>query len=278
MKILLNWLSDNRLINLALAIGYALFIVFAHEWFVNLSVQIMNALSLATYELIVASIVGLVFFACLVFLIKAVKNREQLNRKGLLYSMATLLGLALHFFVLTEMNIEFIHALEFGLLGILVYPLVRRFGAVFVCVLPILFFDEWYQYQVLFDYVELFEFNDVVLDLLGIGLCLSFIKTFGLELESEVKPLLKRTETHILFGLALVAGGLLLSNVVVTYEGLKTSNTWLVLNAISQPYGFWRVHPYIGSTYHVLDPIVGLVASFLLCFAYLGMDSTNPEK
>ncbi|MCB9205669.1 MAG: hypothetical protein H6603_11875 [Flavobacteriales bacterium] len=192
--------------------------------------------------------------------------------------MLTLTGLIIHFFVLTEMNIEFIHAVEFGLLSVLIYPLTGRFGGAIALALPIMMFDEWYQYQVLFDYVEQFELNDVVLDLLGAGLFLSLLKMFNQGGKAASTAFFQRAEVYLLLVLIIGVVAAMMFGWVVPYEETASKHTWLVLNAIKEPYGFWRVHPYIGSTYHVLEPISGLVIVLILSLGYLLMDATRPAK
>lgn len=273
----LKWQTQNRLINLLLVIGYVVFLVFAHEWFVNLSVKVMNGLSLTIYNRLVAviSASGLVGVLGLVGL--AVRSKANVQRSGVLFVMAILAALVVHFFVFTEMNIEFIHAMEFGLLAALIYPLVGRYGAAVIYSLPVMLFDEWYQYQVLFDWVEYFDFNDILLDLLGAGLFLAVLKTFNNAAEMPA-PIFKRPEVYVLLFMVLAVLLLLLSSAVVPYPENVEPNTWLILNNIKEPYGFWREHPLIGSSYHVLEPIAGLVTVFAVCLIYLTMDPISSEK
>ncbi|MFM1874399.1 MAG: hypothetical protein RL266_136, partial [Bacteroidota bacterium] len=125
---LIQWLSDHRSVNLALVIVYAAFIVFAHEWFVNLSVEIMNGLSLPVYNRLVAAIATVALLLVVFLIYFGLKHRTAIDKVGLGFLSLTLIALVIHFFVLTEMNIEFIHAIEFGLLAVLIYPLIGRFG------------------------------------------------------------------------------------------------------------------------------------------------------
>ncbi len=269
---LVKWLAAHKRINLLLVLAYIGFIVFAHEWFVNVSVEVMNSISLPTYQRLVASLSVGVLILVMIVLYGLIRSNRQINRVNLLYLILTLVGLVFHFFVFTEMNIEFIHALEFGLLAVLIYPITGRFGAAIVYSLPVMLFDEWYQYQVLFDYVEYFDFNDLVLDLLGAGFTLSLLGLFGAAACNESVSVIRRTELFVLFGLIFIAGFLWLSTVIVPYPDMVTHKTWLILNELKEDYGFWRIHPFIGSTYHVIEPLPGMIAIFSMSLAYLGMD------
>lgn len=275
---LIQWLSEHRTVNLSLVVGYAAFIVFAHEWFVYRSVDIMNSLSIPVYNRLVAVIVAAALISVVLMIYRGIRQWSHVNKSGVVFLVLTLTGLIIHFFVLTEMNIEFIHAVEFGLLSVLIYPLTGRFGGAIVLALPIMMFDEWYQYQVLFDFVEYYELNDIVLDLLGAGLFLSVLKMFNFGVSADHVPLLRRVEVYPL--LILVCGIVLglVTGWIAIYSETALENTWLVLNAIKEPHGFWRVHPLIGSSYHVLEPIVGLIIIFSLSFGYLLMDSSKPVK
>jgi hypothetical protein len=274
------WLYGHRTLNLALAIAYTLFILFAHDSFVNLSVMVMNSLSLEVYNTVVASLSFMVVGAIIAIIIAVQTDRLKLTNRNILpLVMAFLLGLIAHFFVFTEMNIEFIHAIEFGLLGVLLYPLVGRFGAVAVLAFPIICVDEWYQYQVLYpDSVEYFDFNDIQLDILGIGLFTSLFLLFGAQRNTSLPGFFSRWEFFALVGLILVTAGLVLTHTIVFYPECIQDKTWLVLNAIEEPYGFWRVHPLIGSTYHVLEPLPGLAVGFSMLFMLQLMDSIRLAK
>lgn len=273
----INWLKQNRLINLLLVVGYVLFIVFAHEWFVNLSVDMMNRMSIETYDKVIAIIAASGLALVLALVVFSIRSKIKIQLSGLVFVGLVLTGLLVHFFVFTEMNVEFIHALEFGLLALLIYPLVGRFGAAAIYALPVMLFDEWYQYQVLFDYVEYFDFNDILLDLLGAGLFLSIIKTFSYGLNKPTS-LFQRNELYFLVLIIISVVVMLWSAIVVPYAADSVESTLLVLNDIQEPYGFWREHPLIGSTYHVFEPIAGLITIFSVCLAYLAMDSIKSEK
>jgi hypothetical protein len=277
MDYYVNWLRQHPVVNLLLVCGYVLFVVFAHEWFVNLSVKVMNSLTLETYNQLVAAIAATAVVAILVFVVWAVRKKVRVAYSGIVFLLLVLSALVMHFFVLTEMNIEFIHAMEFGVLALLIFPLVGRYGAAAIYALPVMVLDEWYQYQVLFDYVEYFDFNDILLDLLGAGLFLSILKAFRRE-SAHGLTVFKRHEFYSLLVFIAITTLMLASSMVVPYAADYAENTLLILNDIQEPYGFWREHPLIGSTYHVLEPISGVITTFSVCLIYLAMDPTSSEK
>jgi hypothetical protein len=272
------WLQQHRVFNAVVVLAYIGFVLFAHEAFVALSVRAMNALSLPVYNRVVALVVALAPLVLGLLVFRMLKQPIKPERKGVYYLLAVLAGLVIHFFVFTEMNIEFIHALEFGVLAVLIYPLVGRFGAAIVCTLPVMLADEWYQYQVLFDYVEYFDFNDILVDLLGAGLFLSMLRVAGVGSNAQPTLLQKRWEVYMLLFMAALTVVLLSTNALVCYPIDATDATWLVLNAIRTEYGFWRVHPLIGSSYHVLEPVAGMLTVWVVCVAYLFLDSSQKRE
>lgn len=268
-----DWLEQHRVINVLIVIVYASFLLFAHNVFVDLSVVIMNALSLAVYEKVVASTIVLLVMGMIGAVYFIVRNQRFEWQSVLLFG-GILLMLVAHFFVLTEMNIEFIHAIMYGLLAVLLFPLVGRFGGAVIAGLPIMLVDEWYQYTILFPhYVRHFELNDVVLDLLGAGFFVSVLGLFGLKSKRKFVPFFKRFEVWVCVAFVISVITLMATCVVVPYSVNACDNTWLILNKLPEQTAFWSIHPTIGSTLHVLKPVEGLLLVFILCVLFLGMDA-----
>jgi hypothetical protein len=272
------WFEKHRIVNLILVCTYVAFLLFAHDIFVDLSVEIMNVLSLAIYETAVAIVLMLVAIGLVGAVFIVVRN-GQLELRFTGFFGVTLLLLVAHFFVLTEMNIEFIHAAMYGLLALLLFPLVGRFGGAVVLGLPIMLFDEWYQHVVLFPhYTMYFEFNDIVLDLLGASLLISGIGILGVRSSLKRQPIYMRLEVWFLATAALVTVIFMYSCLIVPYSVDSCENTWLVLNKSLELHDFWHVHPAIGSTFHILKPMEGVLMIIVLCVPYLGMDFKSKKR
>jgi hypothetical protein len=273
-----HWLENHRILNLVLVVAYALFLLFAHDAFVNLSVGVMNSLSLPVFQKVVASIVVL-FTLALVSIGWLIIRNGSVDKRTVSYFSASLLLLVAHFFVLTEMNVEFIHALMYGGLAALLFPLVGRLGGAIVFCLPIMLVDEWYQHVILFPhYTYFFEFNDIILNLVGAGLFVSMLSLLGMRSERTFYPLRKRSEVWLLLAVAIILVGTMAACIIVPYSEDACSDTWFVLNKWPEMSEFWYVHPVIGSTFHILKPMEGITLMFLLCVAYLGMDSVKANR
>ena len=272
------WLEKHRIVNLILVWFYAAFLLFAHNIFVDLSVMIMNALSLAIYEKVVAGAIAILGLVLVGTVLRVVRNK-QLKLRFVGFFGATLFLLVAHFFVLTEMNIEFIHAIMFGVLGLLLFPLVGRFGGAVILGLPLMLFDEWYQYVILFPhYVMHFELNDIVLDLLGASLLISVIGMLGAKSSLKHEPIYMRLEVWFLATASFATAAFMYSCFLVPYSIDACENTWLVLNKLPELREFWYVHPTIGSTFHILKPMEGFLLILGLSIACLGMDFATKKR
>lgn len=275
---LIDWLEGHRMVNAALVLAYVGFILFGHDIFVRVSVTVMNALSLPVYNLVIGAvtvIIGLGFIGFLVFFLG--KGNFQRKRKSAFLAVLMLLLVA-HHFVLFEMNIEVIHAGLYAGLAVLLFPFGRRFGAPLVYALPIMFLDEWHQYRILYpDYVEYLELNDMVIDLLGSALMLCGMWVIGVRDRPAHRSFFLRKEGMLFMAMAVVAAMLLATGLLVPFLDDATERTLLVMSRLPDPQGFWSVHAFTGRTYHVLQPITGLVVIAVLVLLGQGM-GTRPES
>lgn len=275
----INYLQNRKLLNLALVFGYGIALILFHDTVVQVSIKVMNSLSLDTYNQVVKWIcigVGLVVTALLIRALA--KSRE--NKVAIISYLLVSLGLAIaHFFVMLEMNIEMIHALEFTILAVLIFPLVGRFGAAIVFCLPFIFVNEWYQYQVLYPgYIKYFEFNDIFIDLIGCGVAIIVLWINGVKPKTPVPAYWRRPE--LLFIICTIGLCLNLVNACffAQYTSTQCENTWLVLNLLDNPHQFWQHHDFTGAVYHVMNPKEGMVALSLLCLFYMSMDDAAYTK
>jgi len=267
----ISWLKQNTVLNLSLVFIYGFSLIFFHDFFVKLSVNAMNNLSLPVYNkvvLIVSICGGVVVFASLLYML--FKTKESRNGKLFFLLLASLL-IAMHCRFLFEMNIEVVHVLEFTLLSVLLFPLLGSFGAAVAFTLPFIVVNEWYQYVVLYPgYIQYFEFNDVVIDLLGCGMAMVFLWIGGAK-SKPVSVFWRKPEVVFLFTINLLFVILLATCVFAFYPEDKCGNTFLVLSQLQNPHLFWQTHVY-GAVYHVMKPVEGLVAVNLVCLFITGMD------
>jgi hypothetical protein len=266
------WLQAHRAINSALVIGYALFILLAHNAFVQHSIWVMNALTLPVYNGVVAGIAGVfgVLFVLLMLSFFRINTPERPRK--LFYLIAILLLLVVHHIFLFEMNIEVIHAMQFAVLGFLLFPFTQRFGAAIAMGIPIMMLDEWYQYRVLYpDYVQYFDFNDILMDMLGCALLLCGMWIVGVQTKPAPQPIYRRPEIILMAALSVAIVTAILSCTIAFFPENACPNTWLVLNKLPNPLIFWQVHPFTGRIYHAIPPMEGMAVILGISLFFLGM-------
>lgn len=253
----------RKIFLLVLIVFYGLAILLLHDWFVQLSVVVMNQFSLPVYNVMVRNFaLGLGFLILIVTVLKSFQNK----RFDLLFLFIVFAFLLLlHSLFLFEMNIEIIHAVEYGLLALLIYLFTRNAGAAIVLSLPFMFLDEWVQYCLLYgNYNKYYEFNDIVLDIIGCGIFLAAYKIFEPKrIVVEIKYI-KRKEFWLL-SLSFVLFILLLKiGVFAAHQNVAGSNTIFILSRIENPENFWHIHGFTRAKYHILSPFAGAVFIFLL--------------
>lgn len=278
LLILLNWLKQHKTVNISLVIIYGISLIFLHDFFVGLSVNAMNSLSLPVYNKVVLAVSiygGIALFVSLMYMLyKTNENR----RFKLFFLLITSVLIALHYKFLFEMNIEVVHVLEFTLLAVLLFPLTGSFGASVIFTLPFIFVNEWYQYVVLYPtYIHYYEFNDIVIDLLGCGMAMIFLWIAGAKPNKNSVSFFKQPGIVFLILINLIVVVLLATCVFAFYSGDKCENTFLVLNQLPNPHFFWQTHVF-GAVYHVMKPVEGLVAINLVCLFFSFTDYAAHNK
>ena len=187
------------------------------------------------------------------------KNRDRLV-KGLGYLVATIVLCALCMKILVVINVEAIHFIQYGIISVLVFQLVKRYDYTCWIVLLLAFFDESYQHFFLTPnrFAHL-DFNDMLLDLVGCGFGLSTLYCFGQK---------NRPKKHTIRNGILLAYGLLVGACIIFYaigtlriwptEGEPLATIQIFHKNIE---GFWttvrKVHQY-----HIMRPLEGIV---ILC-------------
>ena len=280
-----QYLHKHKILSGLLVLAYSLSIIFLHDTFVKVSVVVMNNYSLPVYNVWVRNVFGgLGFLLFIVLLVKSFRNQQKFLLLFYLLSISVLMGV--HASFLFEMNIEIIHAIEYALLALLMYSLTGKYGAAIIFCIPVMLIDEWRQYLVLYPgYTQYFEFNDIVMDILGCGFAMLTLKIFMIEFRD--KPIeLFYTRAEFIFLVLLVFSFFILLKTCVFSTHIKyaCSNTLIPLSLLENPDSFWQVHSFTKAKYHVLSPVNGMIAITALCLFFMGLDGysssakTSPSK
>ncbi|MEM6317865.1 MAG: VanZ family protein [Bacteroidota bacterium] len=263
-----SWLRKYKVVNIFLVIAYYLLVVLPHE---QVGIFIAKTLDQPygrdTYNLIIL-VIGLV--GLVGYLLPIWRGTKQLESGKNRVWMAFLVSVALiivSFNMLLVVNVEIIHFIQYGVLAILMMPLFENYGDTlfFATVLAVL--DEGYQYFVLAPLrTEYFDFNDIIIDLIGAAMGLLLLWIVGVKNEIEGRKWFK-TPRFIGFA-AITIGSLIayLSGTLAIYpsEG-DVQAPILLIRKIQE--SFWTIiHPNV--KFHVVRPLEGLIILGMLFYFY----------
>lgn len=275
---IVQWLHTRPLLNALLVLVYALFLIFMHGHMVLVSVWIQNKISFEVYNKSV-EVVYLLFLVLLTgFLWRQFKLHRQHLRLKFTYLLLTIAFIVIHSRFMFDSNIEVIHSFEFTLLAFLIFPFTKRFGAAILFTLPFMLVDEWYQYTLLYPYLDYLDLNDIMMDTYGCGLMMTVLFISGVSYRHQVAPMLKRPEfiTWVVLVVVILLAAALC--VIAPYAFNSCDNTLLVINERNAAEPFWRQHPGFKTIYHVMKPIEAFVAIASLHLFYLGLDSFRKQS
>ncbi len=266
----IEWLRQHRAVNMLLVGLYFLFIVFMHHPLVLLSIHVEQLLGIGSYDTAVAVIFVLLLASVAWFIFRNLPKQNDKKGTAYFYGFSTLILMATHAQFMFDSNIEVIHALEFTLLVLLIFPLVNRFSAAICFTLPFMLIDEWYQYILLYpDFNDYFDLNDILMDTYGCGLMMVLLMLLGIKNTTDTPALWKRGEVRWLL---LLTGCIIVGVATGIISPYLNDTALLVMNERSIAEPFWRFHIAHNRYYHVMAPAEGFAAIGLLYLFYLGMD------
>lgn len=271
---IVSFLENHRPLNIVLVIAYSFFILLGHDHFVQLSILVMNKLSLPVYNQRVMQLMlflGLTMIGLTLF--HLYKNPSQWIAK-LLFLLGCSLLLGWHVAVLFEMNIEIIHVAEFVLLALLLFSFTRSIGSSLIYALPVMVADELNQYLLLYPtYNKYFEWSDIVLDITGAGTILLMLHIAGLSILKKQSSFWKNPALLWLLAAALVVVIGIATCTLATTTNTSCAHSIFVFNRLDNPELFWQVHAFTGARYHVLLPMEGLGLVVGVCLYFLSIDA-----
>lgn len=268
-----DYFSERKWISLPLFFLFSLFIIFLHDTFVQVSIYFTQKLSVSIYNIVVltlASTIGTFFF--FIFKHQLSKQHDFYGFKYF-YTFFTFVILVTHTFTMLEMYIELIHAVLYAALALIAFPLFQNYGKTIFFCLPVMFLDEWFQYRIMYpEFVKYFEINDILLDTIGVGICIVFLMLFNAPIQVVKGGFWNQNTIRITTFVILLLGVGFWKEWWVLYTPDATENTFFIFNQLENPFKFWQVHPFNNTTYHVLRPLQGLFSVLLLSLFYFQID------
>lgn len=272
------WLTEHKALNVLLVILYSLFLIFLHDPVVKHVVALKNEIGLPIFNRYTAIVSAVILVFLLVLVMRGLVKIPAFRTLKIALTGLWLAFLLIHWFMMLEMKIEIIHAFEYALLAMLIYPLFNRFAPALVFSLPVMITDELYQYLYLYpNYVEYFEINDIVLDMLGAGLGLILIWILGTSPQTFKKSQIKKPEiiSLVLFNLLVILG--FISGLFARIPAEAGENTLFIFNRLKSPFQFWQEHPFNEVTYHVIQVFEGMVIINILIILFIALDGITSK-
>lgn len=264
-----NWLKNNRLWNILLAFSYYLLVVLPHE---EIGVWVTQTLDQPygrdKYNLIIL-VLGLIgLFGYLLLVQKGIKALKK--GKGLVWFafMMTLLFIIISFNTLLTVNVEIIHFVQYALLAILLFPLLNNYRDTLFYATIFAIIDEGHQYLVLAPLrTDYFDFNDVIIDLIGATLGLLLFWISGLK-DTMTNQKWYQTPTFIGFFLVTsIVAVTYFTNILAIYPSEAVKQVPILLVREIQE-NFWTI-AYPNIKFHVVRPFEGALILTLLFYFYV---------
>ncbi len=275
---LLTWLGNKTWLNVILLVAYFSAVVLPHEIIGRLIARHLDVpLGRDTYNLVVLGLASLGLLGYLGLLFTGFRKLTTEKKKVGFYLFTTLLLIVLAFNILMVVNVELIHIVQYAVCAILLFPLLKNYGSTIFWIAILGTIDEAYQYFVLAPFrTDYFDFNDVVIDLLGGGLGLIFVKAMGLKQKKY-----EWYRSPIIIGTTLVT---LLFTFLFRFQYLAIFPTdqieglpFLLVKRLES--GFWNVtNPNI--KFHVMQPLEGtlIIIGLIIFYKFLGENEPSLEN
>ncbi len=260
----IEFLSKNKGLNLGISFIYYICVVLLHEWFEDQVIFLFRNFSRSNYQIFMISLAGL-FILIYIFIIA---NLIKKNYKTLTFIAAIILLslVLLSYYFLIIHNIEGIHFLQYAVLGFLMFPLIKNYSKTLFWGILLGFIDEGYQYFYLKPFgTNYYDFNDVILNQLGLGLGLLPIAIWG-------QAKLKKYDFKLSSIKYELFSVLTLTTIIIV---LKINGFLSVYPEQEVPYNlfrelpnsFWSYTKSLGAKYHIVLPLEGLaIIIFLFLF------------
>jgi len=269
---IIDWFSKNRFWNIGILIIYYLLVVLPHEevgQFLDRTLD--EPLGRTRYNQLILSfaIIGAIGY----LILNGIGMKKYPKRRKIVlgYLMMTFLFTFLAFKYLMVVNVEMIHLVQYGLLTLLLFPLFSNFGTTLFFAIFLGALDEAYQYWILTPLsTDYYDFNDVIINLLGAGLGLIFLYASGCQLKRKISkwyqsPVSIITTFISFFFIIFYSLGILR---IFPEDTLVQAPLLLVRN---MQLDFWTIaEPDI--RFHVIRPFFGLILTVTLYHLYKKID------
>ena len=280
---LLSRFYERKLFAAVTAGLYFAAVVLGHEEVSKIFDWMREKLSFKVYNNLLLEVSILITLIFAVLTIIRIRNGEHKHLQIALWLFTAAL-VVVSYKTLIVFNAENTHYLQYALLTLPVFALTTRYGETVFWVTFLGALDEAYQYFVLYpDRKEFyFDFNDIVLNLVGAGIGVAFIYTL---LDVKANPFTfnsplgrKWYRSPAFLVTAIISFGiftLYVTGLLRFYPSPEASGALIVLSRIPAQAKFW-IEPKVGNTFHILSPLEGVVSAAVIMACYSFLDRFSP--
>jgi len=224
------------------------------------------------YNLLISIVAGVALVVLLIYTFYHIRTSQSKTIK-ISYLFLSCFLMVLFYNTALVYNIEAIHFAQYMMLAILVFPLLRSYGETVFWVSMMGILDEVYQYLILTPDFNYFDFNDVILNLIGAGLGVVFVFVTS-DFNSTKYHVFRKPSFWFLVFLIVVVSCATFSGVFALYpvEANASGNEpLLILNRSEPEVNFWTKLGY-GRVYHIIRPVEGVIIMCILFAVYHLLD------
>jgi len=267
MKTIIQWLSEHRVVNVALLLLYFLLVVLPHVIVGKFIIGQLSHLSRPALNDVVLKFLLPLFLLFVFFVFRKIYLGAQRKEKTI-YLFLTLGLIIIIYNSLFVLATEMAHFPQYAMMAILIFPLNKNYLATLFWATVLGTIDEAYQYLYLApNSTNYFDFNDVITDFLGAVLGLILIWCYEIKNKSFDIPWYKRS--HFVF--SIVVGIILLVlyfigilSIYPPNDGMKP----LILLVKKIPQSFWS-YDRVGDLYfHIITPLEAVLSLIFLFSLY----------
>lgn len=278
MNRLIEYLSINIKLSSFLVLVYFLLVVLPHEQVGLLVVWIFKSASRETYQTTVTSFGIVMLFTFLFFVYKGYRTQQN---KVILpsYLFLTIFLMVISYHMLIIHNIEIIHFAQYAGMAILLFPLVKTISGTIFWSTILGTIDEAYQYFYLSpERTDYFDFNDIILDLLGAAIGLSIIISHAKNLNNPIPKRWYKSPIFLTIAGIIVSTYLLLKTSILQVYPIQEGNSNAILLVKKMELDFWTHIKHLHVKFHIVQPLEGVIIISLLLVTYWIFDIIASKK
>ena len=264
-----NYLSQRPVLNIVLVICYYLLVVLPHEQIgLFIAKNLDKPYGRTKYNLIILLIGVFLLSVFMLFVWRGFKKIESKDKKKVVgYLSLSIVLIVLSINLIMVVNVEIIHIIQYAVMSVLIFPLLKNFNLTLFWITIFGALDEAYQYFYLAALrTDYYDFNDIVINLIGSTMGLIFLKSQGISNLKPLGPWYKNSIFYFIISIALVIIIAWATNYLTIYPTDGESPAPIQIIRRFKP-GFWQTIPP-KVKFHVIRPLEGLIMVSLLLITY----------